>query len=123
MAFRHRFEFGLAWRTLALAGALWLLSLSFATPDLRAGRIVALIIAVIAIGSLWNFIRRTNFIVSRFVESVRFEDFSQRFSDPSGGGFDVLGDSLDKAIKALQARHVQAAAEARYLSAIVDDSP
>ena len=123
MAFRHRFEFGLAWRTLALASALWLLSLSFATPDLRAGRVVALIIAVIAISSLWNFIRRTNFIVSRFVESVRFEDFSQRFSDPSGGGFDVLGDTLDKAIKALQARHVQAAAEARYLAAIVDDSP
>ena len=123
MAFRHRFEFGLAWRTVTLAAALWLLSLSFATPDLRAGRIVALIIAVIAIGSLWNFIRRTNFIVSRFVESVRFEDFSQRFSDPSGGGFDVLGDALDQAIKALQARHVQAAAEARYLSAIVDDSP
>jgi signal transduction histidine kinase len=123
MGFRHRFEFGLAWRTLALASALWLLSLSFATPDLRAGRVVALIIAVIAMSSLWNFIRRTNFIVSRFVESVRFEDFSQRFSDPSGGGFDVLGDTLDKAIKALQARHVQAAAEARYLAAIVDDSP
>ena len=123
MAFRHRFEFGLAWRTLVLAGALWLLSLSLAAPDLRAGRIVALIIAVVAIASLWNFIRRTNFIVSRFVESVRFEDFSQRFSDPSGGGFDVLGDTLDRAIKALQARHVQAAAEARYLAAIVDDSP
>lgn len=123
MAFRHRFEFGLAWRTVMLAGSLWLLSLSFATPDLRAGRVVALIIAAVALSSLWNYIRRTNFIVSRFVESVRFEDFSQRFSDPSGGGFDVLGDALDRAIKALQARHVQAAADARYLAAIVDDSP
>jgi nitrogen fixation/metabolism regulation signal transduction histidine kinase len=108
---------------LALMGALWVLGLSMSAPDLRAGRLVALIIAIIAIGSLWSFIRRTNFIVSRFVESVRFEDFSQRFSDPSGGGFDVLGDALDRAIKALQARNVEAAAEARYLAAIVDDSP
>jgi nitrogen fixation/metabolism regulation signal transduction histidine kinase len=73
--------------------------------------------------SLWNFIRRTNFLVSRFIESVRFEDYSQRFSDPSGGGFDVLGETLDHALKTLQARHTQQSAEARYLSAVVDDAP
>ena len=123
MAFRRRFEFGLAWRTIVLVAALGLLILAVITPDLRAGRIVAGLIALAALASLWEFIRRTNFIVSRFVESVRFEDYSQRFSDPSGGGFDVLGDTLDKAIKALQARHLEASAEARFLSAVVDDSP
>ena len=123
MDFRRRFEFGLAWRTLALVGAAWLLSVSLNQPDLRAARIVAFLIAIAALASLWNFIRRTNFIVSRFVESVRFEDYSQRFSDPSGGGFDVLGDTLDAAIKSLQQRHMETADEARFLSAIVDDSP
>jgi len=123
MGFRQRFEFGLAWRIIALGGALWLLVLSVATPDLRAGRIVALIVALLAIGSLWSFIRRTNFIVSRFVESVRFEDYSQRFSDPSGGGFDVLGNALDQALRSLQARHAQENAESRFQSAIIDDAP
>jgi signal transduction histidine kinase len=123
MAFRRRFEFGLAWRTVALGLALWLLVLAIDAPDLRAARIVALIIALIAVASQWNFIRRTNFIVSRFVESVRFEDYSQRFSDPSGGGFDVLGETLDHALKALQARHLRENAETRFLSAIVDDAP
>jgi two-component system, NtrC family, nitrogen regulation sensor histidine kinase NtrY len=123
MAFRRRFEFGLAWRTIVLAAALWLFAISLDMPDLRAGRIVAFLIAVIAVASLWSFIRRTNFIVSRFVESVRFEDYSQRFSDPSGGGFDVLGETLDGAIKTLQARHMEASAEGRFLSAVVDDSP
>lgn len=123
MDFRRRFEFGLAWRTVLFIAAAWLFSLSLNAPDLRAGRIVALLIAVAALASLWNFIRRTNFIVARFVESVRFEDFSQRFSDPSGGGFDVLGDTLDTAIKQLQKRNLESAAEARFLSAIVDDSP
>jgi nitrogen fixation/metabolism regulation signal transduction histidine kinase len=123
MDFRRRFEFGLAWRTLVLIAALWLFSLSLNAPDLRAARIVAFLIALAAVASLWSFIRRTNFIVSRFIESVRFEDYSQRFSDPSGGGFDVLGDTLDAAIKTLQARHMKGAAEGRFLSAVVDDSP
>jgi two-component system, NtrC family, nitrogen regulation sensor histidine kinase NtrY len=121
--FRRRFEFGLAWRTLVLIGAVWLFGEALSTPDLRAARLVAALIAVAALASLWEFIRRTNFQVSRFIESVRFEDYAQRFSDPSGIGFDVLGDALDKALKALQSRHLEAAGEARYLTAIVDDSP
>ena len=123
MDFRRRFEFGLAWRTALLVACVWLFIQAIDTPDLRAGRIVAGLVAFFALASLWNFIRRTNFQVSRFIESVRFEDFSQRFSDPSGGGFDVLGDTLDAAIKALQERHMKESAEARYLSAILDDSP
>jgi nitrogen fixation/metabolism regulation signal transduction histidine kinase len=35
----------------------------------------------------------------------------------------VLGDTLDTALKQLQARHMKESAEARYLSAILDDSP
>ena len=123
MGFRHKFEFGLAWRTLVLVLAIWLLGEAMQTADLRAARLVAALIAFAALASLWQFIRRTNFQVARFIESVRFEDYSQRFSDPSGGGFDVLGDALDAALKTLQARHLEASIESRYLSAIVDDSP
>mgnify|MGYP003574949131 CR=1 FL=1 len=123
MGFKHRFEFGLAWRTLVLVATIWLLAKAFAIPDLRAARLVALFVAFAALASMWQLIRKTNFQVARFIESVRFEDYSQRFSDPSGGGFDVLGDALDAALKQLQARHVQASIEARYLAAIVDDSP
>ena len=123
MDFRRKFEFGLAWRTVVLVGAIALVGLALSTPGVRAGLIVAILVATVALASLWNFIRRTNFIVSRFIESVRFEDYSQRFSDPSGGGFDVLGQALDNALKTLQARHTEESAEARYLAAIVDDSP
>ncbi|HYC94434.1 MAG TPA: ATP-binding protein [Sphingomicrobium sp.] len=123
MGFKHRFEFGLAWRTLLLVGAIWLLAVALSTPDLRAARLVAAFVAFAALASIWQFIRKTNFQVARFIESVRFEDYSQRFSDPSGGGFDVLGDALDAALKSLQARHLQASVEARFLAGIVDDSP
>jgi signal transduction histidine kinase len=123
MDFRRKFEVGLAWRTLLLVAAILLIGKAAATPGVRAGLIVAVLIGFAALASLWNFIRRTNFLVSRFIESVRFEDYSQRFSDPSGGGFDVLGASLDHALKTLQARHVKESAEGRYLAAIVDDAP
>ncbi len=123
MDFKRKFEFGLAWRTLLLIGSILLIAKAAATPGVRAGLVVAALIGLAALTSLWNFIRRTNFLVSRFIESVRFEDYSQRFSDPSGGGFDVLGATLDQALKTLQARHTQESAEARYLAAIVDDAP
>lgn len=123
MAFSRRFEFGLAWRTIVLVLAIWLFVQALEVPGLRAGRIVAALIALAALASLWSFIRKTNFLVSRFIESVRFEDYAQRFSDPSAGGFNVLGDTLDAALNQLQTRNMKAVEEARYLSAIVDDSP
>ena len=123
MDFRRKFEFGLAWRTVLLIGTILLVAKAASTPGVRAGLIVAALVCISALASLWTFIRRTNFLVSRFVESVRFEDYSQRFSDPSGGGFDVLGATLDHALKTLQARHTEESAEARYLAAIVDDTP
>ncbi len=106
MDFRRKFEFGLAWRTMRArrarsAGRQGAQRRRACAP----GWIVAALIGIVALAGLWNFIRRTNFLVSRFIESVRFEDYSQRFSDPSGGGFDVLGDTLDAAMKTLQARH------------------
>ena len=123
MDFRRKFEFGLAWRTIVFVGAVLLVIKAAEMPGVRAGLIVAALVALAALASLWEFIRRTNFLVSRFIESVRFEDYSQRFSDPSGGGFDVLGATLDHALKSLQARHAAESAEVRYLSAIVDDAP
>lgn len=123
MDFKRKFEFGLAWRTIVFVAAILLVIKAIETPGVRAGFLVAALVALAALASLWEFIRRTNFIVSRFIESVRFEDYSQRFSDPSGGGFDVLGQTLDHALKTLQARHAEESAEVRYLSAIIDDAP
>jgi hypothetical protein len=82
MAF-SRFEVGLAWRTVVLVLAVWLLVEASAAAHLRAGRLVAALIAFAALANLWAFIRRTNFQVARFIESVRFEDYSQRFSTPA----------------------------------------
>lgn len=119
----RRFEFGLAWRALLLLAAFALFVAAVATPGLAAGRIVAGLVALAALMTLWAHIRRTNFEVARFVEALRFDDFSQRFTSGSGGGFDVLGDALDGAMKSLRDRRVGLAEEARFLSAAIDDAP
>lgn len=123
MGFDRRFEFGLAWRALLLLVAFALFLASLWTPDLVAVRIVAFFFAIWALSSLWRHIRRTNFEVARFIEAVRFDDFSQRFASPSGGGFDVLGEALDGALRALRRQRGEVADEARFLSAVVDDAP
>ena len=123
MDFRRKFEFGLAWRTVVLVGAIALVGWRYRRRASARAWSLLLLVAAVALASLWNFIRRTNFLVSQFIESVRFEDYSQRFSDPSGGGFDILGQALDNALKTLQARHTEESVEARYLAAIVDDAP
>ena len=105
-----------AWPAFGLAALVLAGGTALAIPDLRAARLVAAFVAFAALASLWQFIRRTNFQVARFIESVRFEDYSQRFSDPSGGGFDVLGDALD-AHDRLFARHVR---EPRRVDAVTD---
>ncbi len=91
MDFRRKFEFGLAWRTILLIGSILLIAVAATTPGVRAGLVVAALVGIFALASLWDFIRRTNFLVSRFIESVRFEDYSQRFSDPSAAGSTCLG--------------------------------
>ena len=123
MGFDRRFEIGLAWRLGVVLLAFALLIVSLQTPGLAAARIVAIVLTGLVLGSLWTFVRRTNFEVARFVESLRFEDFSQRFTATSGGGFDILGAALDGAMSGLRDRRAALSDEARFLSLVIDDTP
>ncbi|WP_199554204.1 sensor histidine kinase [Sandaracinobacteroides hominis] len=119
----RRAEWGLALR-LALAIVLPLLFLlSFRQPGMPAVRIVLGIGAAFAIWALWYQLGRTNRAVARFIDAVRYDDFAQRFGLGKGVGFDRLGEALDGAIIDLGKRRMEAADEARFLGAIVDDAP
>jgi two-component system, NtrC family, nitrogen regulation sensor histidine kinase NtrY len=123
MGFDRRFTLGLIAWILALTGALAATALSFVTPGLAAARLVALLLVASAVWGLWWHVSRTNFAVARFVEALRFDDSSARFGGTSGGGFEELGKSLDSAMDRLRARQARAAAETRFLEALVDDMP
>lgn len=123
MGFERRFDLALIWRTLLLGGTLALFVWSWTVPGLSAARLLTGAFVLLAFLLLWSTIRRTNRDIARFVEALRFGDFSQRFASPSGGRFDELGEALDAAVDALRDRRAAATEESRFLSVALDDAP
>ena len=119
---RHR-DFGLALRLGLVLLTVPLPWLAFVRGGGVATRIVALLLFAAAVAQLWGHLQRSNVAVARFIESIRFDDFSQRFSLGRGTGFEALGRALDEAIIELGARRSAAGEEVRFLSAVVDDAP
>ncbi|ATE64497.1 sensor histidine kinase [Rhizorhabdus dicambivorans] len=124
MAFDRHFSIGLAWRLTAVALTLWALVYSFERADLVATKLLAAVIAAIAIWALWSYVRRTNVELARFIEAVTHGDLSQGFSSHRhGGGFDALGQQLDSAMRRLREERAQAADAGRFNAALVDEAP
>lgn len=121
--FARRFELALAGRLALVAVLIAAVVWSWQHDGLAAGRLVALLGLALALWEAWNFLGRTHRSLARFVEAIRFEDFSQRFALGSGGGLDELGATLDGAMADLAQRRTAAANEARLLAAVVDDAP
>ncbi len=123
MVFDRQFDRGLLGRLVLILALVTLAILAFVKEGGSATRIMLLLGSAGAIASLWFHLRRTNLAVARFVESIRFDDYSQRFALGRGTGFEALGNALDAAIVELGQKRARAAEETRFLSAVVDDAP
>jgi nitrogen fixation/metabolism regulation signal transduction histidine kinase len=123
MGFNRQFDIGLLWRLALILLLGGLVLMAFVAGGGGATRIVAVLLLGAAIADLWHHIRRTNLAVARFIEAIRFDDFTQRFTLGRGPGFETLGRALDEAIVVLGAKRSQAGEEVRFLSAVVDDAP
>jgi two-component system nitrogen regulation sensor histidine kinase NtrY len=123
MGFDRRFALTLVGWLVACLLALIGLAVAIATPGLAAVRIVAGLLVLGMVGGLLNHIDRTNRTVARFVEALRYGDFSTRFDGRGGAGFDTLGGALDAAMRGLQAQRDRTVEELRFLEALTDDVP
>lgn len=123
MGFSHRFVVGFAWRLAALVGAAALLAAALTTPDLAAARIVAALLLAGSVWQLWHHIGRTNREIARFVEALRFGDFSQGFRATLDARFDELGHALENAMLQLRAERAVANEEVRIAVALADEAP
>lgn len=124
MPFRGRFVVGLVWRLALVLAAAFAFAATLARPDLGATRIVAALLVVGAVALLWQHVRRTNVELARFIDAVRFGDFSQGFAHrASGSGFSELGGVLDDALKRLRDEKHALIDANRFYEAVLDDAP
>jgi signal transduction histidine kinase len=122
MASDRRFATGYGWRMAALLAAAGAFVFTVWTPGLAAARIVAGLLLCGAIWQLWHHIGRTNREIARFLEALRYDDFSQSFGR-GGSGFDQLGQALDDAIRRLRGERGRIAEESRVQAALADEAP
>lgn len=122
--FHNRFVLGLAWRLALLVGLVFLFVAALGRPDLGAARVVAGLLVLGAAFLLWRHVQRTNLEVARFIDAVRFGDFSQGFSNRNqGSGFNSLSEVLDDSIKKLRDERHKLIDANRFYEAVVDDAP
>ena len=124
MRFRSRFILGLAWRLGLLLIAAFGFVETLYVEGLGAARIVAALLVVGAAALLWRHVQRTNMELTRFIDAVRFADFSQGFGHRfDGSGFAELGDVLNDAIKRMRDERHKLVDANRFYEAILDDAP
>lgn len=93
-------------------------------PDLGAARILAGLLVIGAAAWLWRHVQRTNMELARFIDAVRFGDFSQSFSHRAdGSGFSELGSVLDAALKRMRDEKHKLIDANRFYEAVLDDAP
>jgi len=124
MAFGNRFILGLAWRLALLLVAAFGFVQSIHVAGLGAARIVAGLLVLGAAFLLWRYVQRTNVELARFIDAVKFADFSQGFAHRfDGSGFKELGEVLNEAIRRMRDERHKLIDANRFYEAVLDDAP
>jgi nitrogen fixation/metabolism regulation signal transduction histidine kinase len=123
MAFRG-FVFSLTIRLalvcIVMAVVVWLVML----PGYHGATMLSLVVLVLLILSLWRFVSRTNRELSRFLDAVRFSDYSQRFDfEEVGSGFAELGEAFTRIMDEMQERRTSQEFSLRHLRALIEHVP
>jgi len=121
---RSRYLVGLVWRLALLVLAALVFAATLARSDLGATRIVAALALIGAGALLLRHVTRTNRELARFIDAVRYADFSQGFIHRfEGSGFSELGQVLDGAMKRLRDDKHKLIDANRFYEAVLDDAP
>jgi nitrogen fixation/metabolism regulation signal transduction histidine kinase len=123
MAFR-RFSAFLGLRLvvvgIAASTAAWLVI----QPGFHGLSAIALVVVALLATELWWYVSRTNREVSRFLESARHADFSQRFDfENVGAGFEELADTFSEILERMSALREDQEVELRRVRAMIEHTP
>ena len=123
MVFRH-FVAALILRLAAVGVDMALVTWLLLEPGYHSATLLTAIVLVLLVAELWRFVSRTNREMARFLDAVRFADYSQRFDfDKAGSGFAELGRTFTRIIDEMRDRRAGQESEMRRLKALIEHIP
>jgi nitrogen fixation/metabolism regulation signal transduction histidine kinase len=103
-----------------MALVVWLLL----QPGYYSATLLSSIVLALLVAELWRYVSRTNREVARFLDAVRFADYSQRFNfEKAGSGFASLGRTFTAIIEEMRERRTDQESEMRHLKALIEHIP
>ena len=119
-----RFSLLLTFRLVLALASLMVLAYLLSQPGFYAGTLLLILIIVFQGWEISHFVARTNQELSRFLDAVRYADFSQKFDlDTLGAKFPVLGDTLNGIMARYRDDRSQQEAELNHLQALIEQVP
>jgi nitrogen fixation/metabolism regulation signal transduction histidine kinase len=93
-------------------------------PGMHSATLLALALTIALAAELWRYVSRTNREVARFLDAIRYADYSQRFDyKKEGSGFDALGQKFTEIIERIRERSDDQESRLRRLRALVEHIP
>lgn len=119
-----KFSIFIAIRIILVMANLLLLSILISSEDYHATTLIAFFLLVSQSLSLVRFVSKTNTELVRFLDAVRYADYSQRFDLSSlGSGFGELGNAFTDILERFQTVSSDQEEQKRHLKAIVEHVP
>ena len=116
-----RFYINCIIRVLLLSGTICLLAYLFFKTDFIAAAIFTSLMTFYQIFALIRYVTKTNRDLTRFLQSIKYSDFSQSFTNNlKGSGFDELHAAFTEVIKDFQRAKLEKEEHFRFLQTIVD---
>ena len=116
-----RFDINCIIRVLLLSGTICLLAYLFLKTDFIAAAIFTGLITGCQIFSLIRYVSKTNRDLTRLLQSIKYSDFSQSFTNNlKSSGFKELHAAFTEVIKEFQRAKIEKEEHLRFLQTIVD---
>lgn len=116
-----RFYINCLTRVLLLSGTICLLAVLLFKTDFIAAAIFISLIGAYQIFALIRYVSKTNRDLTRLLQSIKYSDFSQSFTNNlKGSGFEGLHTALTDVIKEFQRARLEKEEHFRFLQTIVD---
>lgn len=107
-------------RIAAIGLTIWLLVYLYSTTELYATMSLVALAVLLQMVSLLHFVERTNRDLTRFLESIRYSDFSQSFSaGPRGRTFDELNRAFTAVMERFREARSEKEEQYRYLQTLL----